>query len=253
VQPRPQIHILLILGWFLLLNAAVALAAEVQVRLGVDGVGVYLKKVGSWKDKRMDHMIPQGFDYSCGAATLATVLRYQFGFPVTEKQAIVGMATHGQWAEIKQRGFSLLDMKLFCQSLHYQAEGFKVPDMETLQKFPMPVITIISTRKYNHFIVIRRVDARYVYISDPAWGNRSLLRDDFEENWPSKVVFAIVGPMQGNPEGLYRETAGPGISLNQVIRTEPQLGNPIAMDPTAALVLNYRTPLVSPLAILGVK
>jgi predicted double-glycine peptidase len=253
MQLRTAIRILLILGCFLLLNAAVALAAELDVRLGVDGTGVYQKKVASWKDKRMEHMIPQGFDYSCGAATLATVLRYQFGCPLTEKEAIVGMARTGQLAEIKKRGFSLLDMKLFCESLHYQAQGYKVPNMDILQKFPMPVITIISTRKYNHFIVIRRVDDRFVYVSDPAWGNHRVLREDFEKNWPAKVVFAIAGPKQGQPEGLYCETNQPGISLYQVIRTEPQLGHAIAMDPTAALVLNYRTPLVPPLSTLGIK
>ncbi|MGC2433101.1 MAG: C39 family peptidase [Desulfobaccales bacterium] len=252
MQPRTPIRLLLIIGCFLAVNAAVALAAEVDVRLGNDGTGVFQKKVTSWKAKRAEQMITQAYDYSCGAATLATVLRYQFGCPLTEKEAILGMARHGQWADIKKRGFSLLDMKLFCQSLHYQAQGYKVPDMDTLQKFPMPVITIIKTRLYNHFIVIRRVDDKYVYVSDPAWGNRKILRADFEENWPAKVVFAIAGPKQGKPEGLYCETNGPGISLYQVIRTQDP-GNPIAMDPTRALVIGSQSPLVPPLSTYGIK
>ena len=136
MQPRTPIRLLLIIGCFLAVNAAVALAAEVDVRLGNDGTGVFQKKVTSWKAKRAEQMITQAYDYSCGAATLATVLRYQFGCPLTEKEAILGMARHGQWADIKKRGFSLLDMKLFCQSLHYQAQGYKVPDMDTLQSSP---------------------------------------------------------------------------------------------------------------------
>jgi uncharacterized protein len=250
MQPRTSILFLLILGCFLLFDTAVSLAAEVEVRLGNDGTGVYLKKVESWKARRAEHMITQAYDYSCGAAALATVMRFEFGCPLTEKGAIVGMARFGQLEEIKKRGFSLLDMKLFCQSLHYKAQGYKVPDMDTLEKFPMPVITIISTlHKYNHFIVIRRVDDRYVYLSDPAWGNRRVLRDDFEESWPSKVVFAIAGPKQGTPEGLYCETSNPGISLYQVIRMQ-QPGNPIAMDPTNALIISFTGPLVSPLSPL---
>ena len=129
-------------------------------------------------------MVRQAYDYSCGAAALATVLHYHFGYPVTERDAIMGMFKYGDQADIKKRGFSLLDMKRYCNVIKYQAQGYRVPKPEVLKRLPMPVITIVKTQKYYHFVVIRGVDNRYVYTADPSWGNRRIPWGQFEENWP---------------------------------------------------------------------
>ena len=41
------------------------------------------------------------------------------------------------------------------------------------------MIVLIDTSNYKHFVVIRRVDSRFVYIADPSWGNRKIPVDDF--------------------------------------------------------------------------
>ena len=52
-------------------------AAEVPVRLNLyEEGGVLTKQVKSLKEMRQRQMIPQTRDYSCGAASLATLLRY---------------------------------------------------------------------------------------------------------------------------------------------------------------------------------
>jgi uncharacterized protein len=99
----------------MLLLPAAAPAAEVPVRLNLyEEGGVLTKQVKSLKEMRQRQMIPQTRDYSCGAASLATLLRYYYGLNVTELETIIGMFEHGNQQDIKKVGFSLYDMKRYA-------------------------------------------------------------------------------------------------------------------------------------------
>jgi predicted double-glycine peptidase len=214
-------------------------AAELAVRL--PGEGVIFKNVESWKARRIQKMIPQTYDYSCGAAALATVMKYHFGYEMTEKDAIMGMIKTGNIEELRRYGFSLFNMKSLCEDLKYQAHGFNVPKVDVLKRLPMPLIALISTRQYNHFVVIRHVDDSYVYISDPSWGNRRMSWQDFDQGWSQKVIFVISGPFVGSPEGLYQETADWKLPLYDTIRDgiPETLNHRFAMDASQALLFKY--------------
>lgn len=218
-----------------------------QVPIWLNGGGEFIKNVESWKMRRSQCMVSQAFDYSCGAAALATVLHYHYGYSLTEGDAIAGMFKYGEQEDIKKRGFSLLDMKRFCQGIKYQAQGYRLPNVEVLKSLPMPLITIVKTQKYQHFVVIRRVDDKYVYTADPSWGNRRILLQNFEENWPDRVVFTIAGPTVGSPKGLYCEVSGAnGITYDQIIGTSGLVGHKLPMDPTIGILMPvFRTPLIT--------
>ena len=47
--------------------------------------------VTSLFETRRAHVVIQEWDLSCGAAALATLLRYQYGEPVTEKEVAVAL------------------------------------------------------------------------------------------------------------------------------------------------------------------
>src|SRR5580658_277011 len=81
---------------------------------------------------RHDRVMIQQWDLSCGAAALATVLRYQFGEPVTEKEvahALMGRTEYVEHPELIQlrEGFSFLDLKRYLQTYRggnvYKGEG----------------------------------------------------------------------------------------------------------------------------------
>ena len=164
-----------ILMMVFLFPALWASASDVPVRLNLyNEGGVLTKQVKSMKEMRQQQMIPQSRDFSCGAAALATIMHYYYGQPVTELDAILGMFKHGDQQDIRKRGFSLLDMKRYANALKYKADGFKVKDVKILKSLTVPVIVLIETGSYKHFVVIRRVDDRFVYISDPSWGNRKV-------------------------------------------------------------------------------
>lgn len=216
----------------------VSCAVELPVTL--HGGGVFFKEVESWKARRMQKMIPQAYDFSCGAAAIATVLKYYFGNQVTEKDAILGMIKNGNIQELRQRGFSLLDMKRYIESLHYEAGGFQIKNIEILKRLPMPLITLVKTQRYNHFVVIRHVDDTYIYTADPSWGNRRIPLADFDQAWSPKVIFAIAGPVAGSPEGLYQETDDSKTAVYEVLRSGPggSVGHRLPIDPSQAMFFN---------------
>jgi predicted double-glycine peptidase len=81
----------------------------------------------SLREMRTRHVITQEYDFSCGAAAIATLLTYYFGEPATEKEVIVGIAERADFQKVMQRrAFSLLDMKRFAEAKGYQAIGYKM-------------------------------------------------------------------------------------------------------------------------------
>lgn len=233
-----------ILMLVLLFLPRAALAADVPVRLNLYAEGGVLnKQVKSLKEMRQRQMVPQTRDFSCGAASLATILRFYYGLPVTELETMIGMFKHGNQADIKKVGFSLFDMKRYANSLKYGAEGFKIPKAEDLQKLTVPVIVLIDTANYKHFVVIRRVDDKFVYLSDPSWGNRKIPLKDFKKIWNQNIVFAVQGPKVGTPEGLFQEEPDTARQVSVELRREPFIYSRFALDPADAIINVTNSPL----------
>ena len=93
---------------------------------GVQG-GSYSLHMTSLKEIRFRNTIRQKYDFSCGSAAVATLLTYQYGYPVDEQEAFVQMYAHGDRPKINREGFSLLDIKRFLQANGFDADGFQVP------------------------------------------------------------------------------------------------------------------------------
>jgi predicted double-glycine peptidase len=147
--------------------------------------------VTSWKDKKFENLVRQRTDFSCGAAALATIFNYAFGRTTTEQQVLVNMLRVADPDVVRQKGFSLLDMKTYAQSVGYQAEGYRV-DYATLRKLEVPAIALLDIRGYKHFVVIRRTWDDRVAIGDPAIGNHIMTRPRFEEAW-NGILFVVSG------------------------------------------------------------
>ncbi|MEW9570743.1 C39 family peptidase [Rhodanobacter sp. Si-c] len=142
------------------------------------------------KEARFRNTIRQKYDFSCGSAAVATLLTYQYGYPVSEQIAFAQMYAHGNRAKINKEGFSLLDIKRFLEANGFQADGFHAP-LEKLQEEHLPAIVLIEEKKYHHFVVIKGLAYGRVLIGDPALGTRSIPRDRFEQLWKNKLLFVI--------------------------------------------------------------
>jgi predicted double-glycine peptidase len=156
------------------------------------------KPVRSLLEIRRKNVVVQQWDISCGAAALATILTYQHNDPVPEKNIAEAMLRRTDPLRVKYRGgFSLLDLKRFAESRGYTADGYLQVDLENLVEFG-PSIVPVSTSGYNHFVVFRGIVADQVLLADPAFGNRTMTIERFEEASVENMAF-VVSRADGKP------------------------------------------------------
>lgn len=175
------------------------LCACASVRAGevrFDGVlpngGIYMGHVESMHEGRYRNMVRQRTDYSCGAAALATILRYGYRLDVDETSVIQGMLALADPELVKQRGFSLLDIKHYVESLGLRGRGYRVNE-ERLRTLRVPALVLMDVRGFRHFVVLKQVRDGTVELADPMLGNRSMAVDEFIKAWPSRAVFVVIG------------------------------------------------------------
>lgn len=168
-----------------------ALATDIRFGNVLPGGGIVHKNLISMRDLKFVDMVPQHTDFSCGAAALATILKHAYNKDITEENVIEGLMKVSDVELVRQKGFSLLDMKNYTQSIGMRGRGYNVKP-ETLEKVHIPTIVLLNYKGYKHFVVLKKATAEKVYIADPALGNRIMKRDEFDANW-NGIIFAVVG------------------------------------------------------------
>lgn len=197
------IHRLILIGCVLV--AAAITPSAWAANIGI-GSGIRIEPpVKTMKDLRDEGLVKQRFDYSCGAAALATILRYGFGEKVTEKQILIqlfDLLSDEQKKVSRKEGFSLLDLQRVAQARGYKAQGFRL-DAKYLPQLGGPVIVFIEPRGYKHFAVLRGVKGDRVYLADPSRGNIRQAVHSFLEGWlqdGGKGIIFVVEPKTGLPK-----------------------------------------------------
>jgi len=147
--------------------------------------------VRSLLEIRQHNVVVQQWDTSCGAAALATLLKYQHGLPVSEKQVAEGMLRTGDPLRVKVRGgFSLLDLKRHADARGLEGVGFLKVELHDLLAMA-PAIVPILTRGYPHFVVVRGRAGDKILLADPAFGNRTMDVEAFRSAWSENVSFIV--------------------------------------------------------------
>lgn len=147
--------------------------------------------VRSWKELKFVNLVRQQTDFSCGAAALATIFNHAYGRETSEAQILANMFKVADPDVVREKGFSLLDMKRYVLAVGMRAEGYKV-GFDTLRDLRIPGIVLLSTKGYKHFVVLRKVTGKLVSVGDPALGNRVIPRREFEREW-NGIVFVVMG------------------------------------------------------------
>ena len=188
-----------------LLGVVVIAPAAWAANIGI-GSGIRVDPpVRSMKDLRDRGLVKQRFDYSCGAAALATILRYGFGEKVTEREILVqlfDLLSEDEKEVSRKEGFSLLDLQRVAQARGYKAQGFRL-EAQYLSRLGGPVIVFIEPRGYKHFAVLRGAKGDRVYLADPSRGNIRMPEYTFLESWlqdGGKGIIFVVEPKTGLPE-----------------------------------------------------
>ena len=168
--------------------ATAAAQSPPSIMFGPSGITDYQAPVRSMEDLKFAGVVRQRFDFSCGSAALATLLRL-YGDAHGESRAFRGMWAGGDQAQIRRLGFSLLDMKRYLDKLGRSANGYKVT-LEQVEKTGLPGIALIAPRGYRHFVVVLGVRNGEVLVGDPSLGLRVERAEEFKKNW-NGVYFAI--------------------------------------------------------------
>lgn len=134
----------------------------------------------------------QQWDISCGAAALATLLRYHLGDPVTETDVARGMLRTTDALRVRTRGgFSLLDMKRYARGRGFEAEGYTGLTLDDARRLA-PLIVPMHIANYDHFVVLRGIAGGDALIADPAFGNRRIALAAFQSLWHRKRLGFVV-------------------------------------------------------------
>jgi len=198
--------------------------------LDLAGVGRVNVPVTSLKDLKFQRTLRQQYDYSCGAAALATLLSHHYQTPTPEQDVFQQMYASGDKTKIHKEGFSLLDMQRFLATRGFRADGFKLP-IEKLIAEKLPAIVLITDRGFNHFVVIKGAEDGRILIGDPSTGNRVVSMERFEEIWRNKILFVIHSHKDqvafNTPEdwrGAPRAPLSTGMHQDQLSATLPKFG-----------------------------
>jgi len=141
------------------------------------------RPVRSLLEIRHEALVAQRWDNSCGAAALATVLRYYKGVPTDEEAVARGMLRQTDPLRVRVRGgFSLLDMQRYLARIGLRGDGYTHMTLTDLAQ-RAPVIVPITVHGFPHFVVVRGVTATGVNIGDPSFGNYEMEQPAFAAIW----------------------------------------------------------------------
>jgi hypothetical protein len=132
----------------------------------------------TWQAIQKKNVVKQNVDYSCGSASLATILTYFYDQPTTEAQVIKDLELNKQMA-------SFQDLANVSQKYGFIGRGIAT-NYDSLKKIKIPAIVYLNHNRTDHFSVLRAIDDTHVYLADPSWGNRTLTRKQFEKIWNTR-------------------------------------------------------------------
>ena len=143
--------------------------------------------VTSWIEIKNKNLTRQKEDYSCGSASLSTILKYYYGQDIGEKQILdavmkmKGVTRENIVKKYKEvNGLSFLDLRTFAKEKNFKALGLAL-DMDALKKLQIPVILYVKIRNSEHFTVYKGMDDMYAYLADPSMGNTKVRIPKFKE------------------------------------------------------------------------
>ena len=190
---------------------------------------------------RRDRVMIQKWDLSCGAAALGTLLRYQFGEPVTEKEIARVLMSRGEYVghpELVQarEGFSLLDLKRYVQTYGERVTGANSPRKHKPIRPQLASLTPMSARLLSHSAKRKGSSSTHILSMYKGEGLGQLDLSDLIERAPLMVPINALGY---NHFVVFR-----GVMRNRVLVADPAWGNrTMTIDKFQRMWLDYGEPM----------
>ncbi len=141
----------------------------------------------TWKMLRDERVVKQDLDYSCGAASAATIMNSFYGLNVTEAELLEGMEADG--------AASFQDLADAVSIYGLKGVGVAL-NFEQLRQLKVPAIAYLKYRGDDHFTVVRAIAKDgSVALGDPSWGNRRFTKHQFLSMWETRPDDNLKGKM----------------------------------------------------------
>lgn len=135
------------------------------------------KEISSYNELKNFNVIRQTKTNSCGAAALATMLKYKFHLSEINEDVILSKMKN------KNEEASFFELAKISKTFNINAIGISLT-LKELLNIKQPVIAYVNNNLNNdHFVIINGIINKELLISDPAIGNYSLRASDFEKIW----------------------------------------------------------------------
>lgn len=181
-----------------------ALGCILSAKVYINDNSVLIERpVKSWIEFRNANLVRQQYDYSCGSASLATILKYYYDdSEITERGIIDEILKSKGYGlnenEVLKEGDNIIsfsDLSNYAKNKGFKALGLAV-NFNALSKVKMPVVIFVSVRGIDHFSVYKGMDKEYVYLADPSFGNIKIKIHTFKEmffqrkdvKYPGKIL-----------------------------------------------------------------
>lgn len=149
--------------------------------------GMFSVPVKSYSEIIFGEVLRQKYDFSCGSAALASLLSFHYETPSNEQDIFKVMFENGDQKLIEQKGFSLLDMKLYLDSIGLVSDGFQI-SLEKIRQVGVPGITLVNFDGYLHFVVIKGMNNDKVILGDPSRGTITMEYEEFQQYYMGVVL-----------------------------------------------------------------
>jgi predicted double-glycine peptidase len=150
--------------------------------------------VHSMAERRFLTVVRQRYDFSCGSAALATLLRFHYGNDASEQSVFMGMWRNGDRPQISKRDLAAHGVR---------AEGYVV-SLDDIARTRVPGIALINVQGYRHFVVVKGVEGGQVLVGDPSLGIRLIDVKSFGATW-NGILFALVDGVADSKRSFGRE------------------------------------------------
>ena len=114
--------------------------------------GARADTVTTWRDLRDARVVKQNLDYSCGAASVATILREFYALDVAEADVLDALG-------LADGRYSFADLAEAVGRWGLKGGGLAL-SFEQLKKLSVPVVAYMKHRGQDHFSVVRGVSGR---------------------------------------------------------------------------------------------
>lgn len=110
---------------------------------------------------------------------------------------------------LDREGVSMMGIVKAAESIGLTSYTVKIPfkanteeEMGLVDNFPLPVIVHWNQ---NHFVVVYKIDKKYVYIADPGVGKERLSHEKFKRHWLGDGRLGVVMYLEASPEFYEQE------------------------------------------------